>query len=130
MTRVGLQALRKMDLLQAMCERVGVTVSDCPRNSYGGSFDDEIYLVVSADDRVLPAYSRDVFLYRGDLDGCITFLQGWEKNLEYLGAIGLTRKQIRDMEAKHYQHLEHQRTLSALRNGVDPGLHPRKAELA
>jgi hypothetical protein len=123
---LGLNAYHRFKELEETCEKLGFQVG-CGREVYGvGDF-----IALVPRDEKLPAYSRDAVIYRGDLDGCLTFLHGWQQSQYYLEIIGAIKKgTVVKAEQKHLEDLESQRTIYAIQNGKDPGDLRKKANKA
>jgi hypothetical protein len=116
---LGISAYRRFQELEESCARLGFRI-DSGSDSYSYNSLDYIALLPTKD--CLPAYSRDAVLYRGDLEGCLSFLQGWQRHTEYLTAIKLIRNNnVEKAEEKHIQELEAARLMHALRTSRDPG---------
>jgi hypothetical protein len=114
---LGLNAYYRFKELDETCEKLGFRVGS-GRETYGVG--DLIALIPWGEQ--LPAYSRDAVIYRGDLDGCLTFLHGWQQSQYYLEIIGAIKKgTIAKAEQQHLEALESQRTIYAIKNGKDPG---------
>jgi hypothetical protein len=119
---IGMNVYHKFKDLEALCAKLGFKIAHDPRGwGTDPGFHDLICLAPD-DNEGLPAFSRDAILYRDDLDGCLTFLHGWQESLRYLEIVGATTKdKIRKAEQKHVEMLEAERTLYAIRNNRDPG---------
>jgi len=120
---LGLNAYYRFKELEETCNKLGFQIGS-GRESYGAG--DLIALTPWGEK--LPAYSRDAVIYRGDLDGCLQFLHGWEQSRYYLEIIGAIKEgTVAKAEQKHLEDLESQRTIYAIRNGKDPGDLRKKA---
>ena len=123
---LGLNAYYRFKELEETCDKLGFQIGS-GRESYGAV--DLIALIPCGEK--LPAYSRDAVIYRGDLDGCLQFLHGWQQSRYYLEIIGAIKKSVVEKaEQKHLEDLESQRTIYAIRNGKDPGDLRKKANKA
>ena len=123
---LGLNAYYRFKELEETCENLGFRIGT-GRETYGVG--DLIGLL--PDGEKLPAYSRDAVIYRGDLEGCLQFLHGWQQSRYYLEIIGAIKKGVvENAEQKHLEDLESQRTIYAIRNGKDPGDLRKKANKA
>ena len=123
---LGLNAYYRFKELEETCEKLGFQIGS-GRESYGAV--DFIALVPCGEK--LPAYSRDAVIYRGDLDGCLQFLHGWQQSRYYLEIIGAIKKGVVEKaEQKHLEDLESQRTIYAIQKGKDPGDLRKKANKA
>jgi hypothetical protein len=116
---LGMSAYRRFQELEEACARLGFCINSGGDHFNHNSID---YIGLSPSKENLPAYSRDAMIYRGDLDGCLQFLHGWQTCLFYLEMVGAVKKDtVAKAERKHLEVLESARTLYALKNGKDPG---------
>jgi hypothetical protein len=80
---------------------------------------DYAHLCLIPKDDCLPIYSRDAeFGYNGTSEGCMGFLYGWQKALDYTGMLRLTDK---DKIQKKEDLVRQEKTLRTLQGFKDEG---------
>ena len=119
---LGMNAYHQFKDLEEICAKLGFRMSRDPLGLYANKDFGDLICLLPGNDEELPAYSRDAVIFRGDLNECLTFLQGWQQSQFYLEIIGaISKDKVRKAEQKHLDNLESERTLYAIRNNKDPG---------
>jgi hypothetical protein len=123
MPRLGIDALRKIEQLNMLAEKVGVIVSsDDNRSTYGFPYTDDVCLCIPRDESIMPVYRRDTILFRGDVEDCIAWLKGYMAHTEYMRHLGFSDRMMEEAEEKYRQSLEHERLIHAIKHGKDLGI--------
>ena len=115
----GMRLYHQYKELEDTCERLGFRIGNDRFDTYTNT---DMIVLYPGHGEDLPAYSRDARLFSGDLDQCLCFLAGWQRNIEYLQAIRvITKTNVQKAEKKHIEALEGDRLIRAIREGRDPG---------
>jgi hypothetical protein len=111
----GWNTVQQVDTLRSMASDLGFEIGRDPHGSTSGV----VCLFVSKDESVLPVYNRNMPLFTGDIDGCINFLIGWRKCVEYHNVLGFEKRR-KVAEDKHYTDLQFRKIKHAVTTGKEP----------
>ena len=116
----NMRDFRIIQQLQQLADEMQLKIG----SGYGFGLNDEgigVYINDSTDERSWPPYSRNVLLFKGSAEECISFLRGMQSYKTYVGMLGFSKK-IEVAEEKYYDKLQADRLFDAVRSGKDGGL--------
>ena len=87
-----------------------------------------VYINDSTDERSYPPYSRNVLLFKGSAEECISFISGMQTYKKYVGMLGFEKK-IAVAEEKYYDKLQGDRLIDAVRSGKDGGIDAQREKI-
>ena len=116
---------RTLKTLEEFAEKLGFKIGPEKHRHYN-SPSINFSLFASDDNRVLPVYARDMELFTGDAETCISYLRGWSQCKDYMTMLGFNEKKITAAETKYADKIEFDRIKYAVQNLKDPGVNYRE----